>query len=460
METQNQQQGKFGKWIKTSITARMLMVGFLIVILLIPLSYIKSLINERMYRQKEVVSEINQKWGKEVLLYGPILKVPYKTYHIKSIVKGKQVQKETIEEINFAYFFPNELKINSTINPEEKKRGIYKTAVYKSTIDISGSFTKPDFSELDIKEKDIQWEKARLIIETSNLKGVNNLVEIEFNKNKYAFTSKYTGNKNRNNYPMSDYISLHKLESKFIAKADLPIKNDIDFSLNVNINGSKQIRFIPIGKETTVNIKSDWKTANFIGEYIPQNSDKITDDGFNAKWKVLDINRPFSQQSFNGIPDLKDYAFGVNFMIPVDEYQKSERSAKYGFLVIALTFLVFFLIQTMSKIPIHPFQYLMIGIALTMFYTLLISISEHSNFLKAYLIAGSAVIILITLYSKSILKTIKFPLFIGLSLTVLYTFIFVIIQLENYALLVGSVGLFVILASVMYASRKIDWQND
>ena len=121
--------------------------------------------------------------------------------------------------------------------------------------------------------------------------------------------------------------------------------------------------------------------------------------------------------------------------------------------------IIFFLIQTMSKIPIHPFQYLMIGIALTMFYTLLISISEHSNFLKAYLIAGLAVILLITLYSKSILKTIKFPLFIGLSLTVLYTFIFVIIQLENYALLVGSIGLFVILADVMYASRKIDWQN-
>ncbi|QMU62950.1 MAG: hypothetical protein GKR88_00790 [Flavobacteriaceae bacterium] len=146
-------------------------------------------------------------------------------------------------------------------------------------------------------------------------------------------------------------------------------------------------------------------------------------------------------------------------MIPVDEYQKSERSVKYGFLVITLTFLIFFLIQTMSKISIHPFQYLMIGIALTMFYTLLISISEHSSYLKAYLVAESSVVLMITLYSKSILKTIKFPLFIGASLTALYTFIFIIIQLENYALLVGSIGLFIILASVMYASRKIDWDQ-
>ena len=460
MEISNKQNGRFGKWVKTSITARMLMIGFLILILLIPLSFIKSLIVERMNRQQEVVQEINQKWGKEVLLYGPILKVLYKTYKEKFVrnQKTKETQTEIEEKIKYAYFFPKELNIKSSINPEEKKRGIYKTAVYNSKIDIDGSFTTPDFSEKDIDEKDIIWNKARLIIKTSNLKGVNNLVEIKLNKNNYAFTSKYEDN-NSNEKAYYNYLNLHKLESKFLNEEDLPKKSDTKFSLSLSINGSKQIRFIPIGKETAVHINSDWKTANFIGEYLPFNSDKISDNGFDAKWKILDINRPFSQQSFTGIPNLKEYAFGVNFMIPVDEYQKSERSAKYGFLVIGLTFLIFFLIQTMSKISIHPFQYLMIGVALTMFYTLLISISEHSSFLKAYLIASIAVVLLISLYSKSILKGIKFPLFIGASLTTLYAFIFVIIQLENYALLVGSVGLFIILASVMYASRKIDWQN-
>ena len=460
MKTSNKQNGKFGKWIKTSITARMFMIGFLILILLIPLSFIKDLIFERMNRQQEVVQEINQKWGKEVLLYGPILKVPYKTYHEKIIKnqKTKETRTEVEEEIKYAYFFPKELDIKSSINPEEKKRGIYKTAVYKSKIDIEGSFSKPDFSEKDINEDDILWNKARLIIKTSNLKGVNNLVEIKLHNNFYAFTSKYEETNNKNTYPY--HLNLHKLESKYLNEDDLPKKTESKFNLSLSINGSKQIRFIPIGKETTVHINSDWKTANFIGEYLPFNSDKISENGFNAKWKILDINRPFSQQSFNGIPNLKDYAFGVNFMIPVDEYQKSERSAKYGFLVIGLTFLIFFLIQTMSKISIHPFQYLMIGVALTMFYTLLISISEHSSFLKAYLIASVAVVLLITLYSKSILKGIKFPILIGASLTTLYAFIFVIIQLENYALLVGSVGLFIILALVMYSSRKIDWESN
>ncbi len=463
-----QQEKRLGKWLKQSISARMLTIGVLILILLIPLSYVKDLIRERKYRQKEVIGEINQKWGGEVLLYGPMLKVPYKTYDIKKIYNSqtKTYQEEVITKVKYGYFFPKELDIETTVNPQPKKRGIYETAVYGSEINLQGSFTKPDFSEVDIKEKDILWEKSRLIIETSNLKGVSSLVAIDFHKNKYAFESKYDGgNAVSGGKPYTHdvdtytYVNLHKLESKSIKKADLPIDANVNFTLKMNVNGSKQIRFIPVGKETNVRVVSNWKTANFLGGYLPYNPDKINDNGFDAKWKVLDINRPFPQQSFNAIPNLKDYAFGVNFMIPVDQYQKSERTTKYGFLVIGLTFLVFFLIQTMSKILIHPFQYLMIGIALVMFYTLLISISEHSNFFNAYLIASFAVVILISLYSKSILSGIKFPVFVGVSLLVLYTFIFVIIQLESYALLVGSVGLFVILASVMYASRKIDWQN-
>jgi inner membrane protein len=168
------------------------------------------------------------------------------------------------------------------------------------------------------------------------------------------------------------------------------------------------------------------------------------------------MNRPFSQQ-FKSIPNLEHYAFGVNLMIPVDNYLQNERSAKYGFLVIGLTFLLFFLFQTLSKINIHPFQYLLIGLALVIFYTLLLSISEHSNFTTAYIVSAIATIVLITLFSKSIMKTWKFPLFVLIALTALYTFIYVIIQLESYALLVGSFGLFGILAGVMYASRKIEW---
>ena len=456
-EIQKQNTKKFGHWLKTSITARLMMVGILTLLLVIPLSLIEGLIYERSHRQKQVVNEINQKWGNEVLIYGPILKIPYITYKEKTFKNKntKKVYTETVEETHFAYFFPENLNISSNVNPERKSYGIYETAVYKSEMSISGNYIKPDFSELDIKEEQILWNKAKILLETSNLKGVNDKVSINLDRTNYTFSSKYNGAKNAS---YGENI-MHKLESKFLHKTDLSKMKSLDFDLKLNMKGSEQIRFVPIGKETKAQITSNWKTANFFGEFLPYNEDKITDTGFNAKWKILDINRPFSQQHFGYLPKLSEFSFGVNFMIPVDEYQKSERSVKYGILVISLTFLIFFLIQTMSKIDIHPFQYLMIGIALTMFYSLLVSISEHSNFLKAYLIAGTSVIILITLYSKSILKINKFSIFIGTSLTVLYFFIYVIIQLENYALLVGSIGLFLILAAVMYVSRKIDWSN-
>jgi inner membrane protein len=215
-----------------------------------------------------------------------------------------------------------------------------------------------------------------------------------------------------------------------------------------------------VGKVTHVSIDSDWESPSFEGSFAANHTTKdVSNKGFHADWKILDINRTFTQQYANGMPDLEDYQFGVKFIKTVDEYQQNERASKYGFLVIGLTFLIFFLIQSVSKINIHIFQYSMIGLALIMFYTLLISITEHSSFSLAYAIAGSSVVALITLYSVSILKNRKFPMFIGVALSVLYTFIYVIIQLEDYALLVGSIGLFAILAGVMYFSRKIDWNK-
>ncbi len=457
-QSHKQNTGKFTHWLKNSITARLAMVGFLTLVLLIPLSYIGSLIQERSYRQNDVVREINDKWGNNVMVYGPILKLPYKTYSEKTkfIEKTKTYTTETETNINYAYIFPETLKANASIDSKTLKRGNFESAVYTSVMDFSGHYTKPNLLSKDIKEEDIIWDKATFIVKTSNLKGIKGELKINVNDNAYPFETNFNdvSHSNRNN--------LDELESSFISKDDLPIEAGglMPFNFNISHNGSELLQIIPIGKTTTMNMTSNWSNPSFIGEFLPNDSTKeITASGFEADWKVTHLNRAFSQQYINNIPNLNQFAFGTKFLIMVDEFQQSERSAKYGFLVIGLTFLLFFLIQTLSKINIHPFQYLMIGLALTMFYTLLVSISEHSNFLKAYLIAGISVITLITLYSKSILKTWKFPLFIGISLTALYTFIYTIIQLENYALLVGSIGLFLILAIVMYVSRKIDWNN-
>ncbi|WP_046757326.1 cell envelope integrity protein CreD [Kordia jejudonensis] len=451
-ENYRNNKGKFSTWMKTSITARMAMMGALILLLMIPLTLIQKLIKEREFRQQDVVEEINDGWGNSILLYGPILKVPYKTYEetVKYDAETEQTYKEKRTILKHAFFFPKKLNFNADVKASPKKRNNFESAVFTANIVASGNFEIPDFSSKSITDEDIVWEKATLLIKTTNLKGLKSEVALNLNGTTYGFETNFSANNSYKN-------SLNELESSFLAVKDVPKAGESSFNFSLTYNGSESIQFIPIGKITDVKMTSDWQDPSHIGNFITQDEHETENGGFEANWRILNTNRSFSQQFFKALPQLYEFSFGTKFIIPLDEYQKSERAAKYGFLVIGLTFLVFFLIQTLSKINIHPFQYLMIGIALVMFYTLLISISEHSSFLKAYLIAGIAVIVMITLYSKSILKNWKFPLFIGVSLTALYGFIFVIIQLESYALLVGSIGLFVILGLVMFVSRKIDW---
>jgi inner membrane protein len=416
-----------------STTAKMIMVGLLTLVLLIPLFFVQDLISERSQRQKEVVAETTSKWGESVYFYGPILKIPY--------------QNPITKKIENAFFFPEELSnVSNTQIKTPLQRSIYKSNVFTTKMHFTGSYIQPKFYKKSIPNENIFWDRATIIIRTTNLKSVNDEVKINIGSNSFTFEPVHN---NQNN------DSIESLETGYFKYNDLKNTN---FSMSITYNGSKRISIVPIGKTTTAKMTSNWASPNFNGSFIP-NDKKITNKGFDATWKILHFNRPFSQENFEFLPELSKYAFAVDFITPVDEYQQNERASKYGFLVIGLTFLIFFLIQSISKISIHIFQYCMIGIALIMFYTLLISITEHSSFSFAYAVAGISVVALISMYSISILKDKKFPTFIAISLSVLYTFIYVIIQLEDYALLVGSIGLFLILASVMYFSRKIEWNK-
>jgi inner membrane protein len=435
-----------------STTAKMLMVGFLTLVLLIPLLFVQNLIEERSIRQKVVVDEVSELWGKEVQFYGPIMRIPFKTFKETTVVdiKTKLTSIQQTSSLEYAYFFPEKLNNVSDIKKNTSlKRGIYNNIVFTANMKFSGNFSKPNFEKLGIKEENVLWDKASIIVKTTNLKSIKSDLKIKLNNQLLSFESKPEEDKYYGTLETSNF------DQKLIA-----INQNINFNFTMQYNGSDSVSFIPVGKTTSVSIDSDWESPSFNGTFAANNSTKkINKKGFHADWKILDINRSFSQQYVNKIPDLKEYYFGVKLIETVNEYQQNERASKYGFLVIGLTFLIFFLIQSISKINIHIFQYSMIGLALVMFYTLLISITEHSCFSFAYAIAASSVVALITFYSISILKNKKFPMFIGIALSVLYAFIFIIIQLEDYALLVGSVGLFMILGAVMYFSRKIDWNK-
>jgi len=452
-ENQNPTPVSFFQSLFQSTTAKMFMVGFLTLILLIPLEFVKNLISERSFRQEEVISEINGKWGESVYFYGPILKVPYTVF--EETLTTNQKTNETVKQLKaitkYAYFFPEDLKIKSNVATKLLNRNNYESVVYSSKMNFGGHYGQPDFSSKNIPAENIQWNKTSILIKTTNLKSIKDEVKINLGGSKFTFEPIYSNN-------TTD--SIQALETGFIDLKSTLKTDKTNFDFDITYNGSKQIKMVPIGKTTQLSMKSNWKAPSFTGNFLPDDkTKKIDSNGFEANWKILHINRAFPQQFFEILPDLSTYAFGVDFVIPVNQYQQNERAAKYGFLVIGLTFLVFFLIQSISKIKIHIFQYTMIGLALILFYTLLISITEHSSFTKAYLIAAIAVISLISLYSVSILKGNKFPAFIATALSGLYTFIYVIIQLENYALLVGSIGLFTILSAVMYFSRKIDWNK-
>lgn len=428
-----EQQDHEMKTFFQSNTAKMMMVGFLTLVLLIPLFFVQDLITERSQRKQEVITETTSKWGGDVFCYGPMLKVPY--------------YDNTTKQLQTAYFFPDKLTTASEVKMARTlKRSIYKANVFSAAITFEGQFATPDFSALSIPAENIHWEETQIVFQTTNINSINSEVKVNVNGQKIAFEPVASSKPN-------DTIAT--LESGRFPATQLAGKT---FKMQLNYNGSHAISFVPVGKSTKATLQSDWHSPSFSGYFLPS-TQNASPNGFQATWQVQHFNRPFNQQQFGPLPDLSKYAYKVDLITPVDEYQQNERASKYGFLVIGLTFLVFFLIQTLSKINIHIFQYSMIGIALVLFYALLISITEHSSFTLAYAIAGTAIVSMITLYAYSILQNRKFPLLIGGALSLIYAFLFVIIQLEDYALLVGSVGLFAILAAVMFFSRKIDWSK-
>jgi inner membrane protein len=424
----------FRTWIRESITFKFITISILVLLLLIPASMIKSLIREREYTRDEVVQEVNAKWANEQLLVGPVISIPYEFSFLQN------GQEKTI--LRYAHFLPEELKIDGHLSPEIRYRSIYEVIVYSSQISYSGYFDQLDFSKWNINEENVLFEEATISFGISDMRGINQAIIFDINDRKLEASPGLT---------TTDVI--HSGVSATIGK---PNKAKTYFKFTIDINGSHDLSFVPVGKTTTVKLESDWKNPSFDGSFLPDNR-VINDKGFTAEWQILELNRDYPQKWLDNKYDINGSRFGTKFLLGVDLYQKSERSAKYAIMFLALTFLVFIMSEITNKKRIHPIQYLLIGVALCVFYVLLISLSEQIGFDWAYLIASTAVISLITIYTSSILKSRKITAIVGSSLVVLYVFLYTILQLQEYALLMGSIGIFVVLAITMYFSRKIDW---
>jgi inner membrane protein len=415
-----------------SLTLKAFIVAVLTLLSLIPNAMIMVLIHERENRSKETIRTINEKWSLEQTIGGPVLTIPYISY--SSDVQNKTVQMHEL------HLTPTDLKMQVRLFPEERHYGIYKTILYKSEIRITGQFAP-------IKElpENADFSKSYISLGVSDLRGVTNRLIFKVNDKEYVAEA---GN--------SSIANLKNLAASLKGDFDKLPETPVTFECRLNLNGSRSIGFIPFGGTTHVEVEGDWKAPGFTGNFSPEYT--LTDTGFKASWNVLSFNRsiPESWTDYN-YSNFNDSSFGVNLVDTVNHYQQNMRSAKYSLMFIVLTFVVFFFVEILSKKRIHPIQYLLVGIALILFYSLLLSLSEQINFGIAYLTATVATIALIVSYSYSIFKRLQETVILTLILGLLYAFLYVILQLEDIALLIGSVGLFVILGIIMFLSRKIKW---
>ncbi|HHU47354.1 MAG TPA: cell envelope integrity protein CreD [Bacteroidales bacterium] len=422
-------------------------IGTIVVIallLLIPTSMIKILIHEREAIQREAIREVSSKWAEEQTISGPFISIPYYRY-VKEI-SAKDSTEQIVQIKDYIHILPSELKISGNLNPEKRQRGIYEIVVYNSKLEIDGTFNNLDIKALEIEPENILFDKAEFVVGIKDLRGIEKEVNLSWNNDKISFNPGVSSNDIVSS-GINALININPNDS-----------SSYNFNLSLDLKGSQLLYFTPVGKVTDIDLVSDWANPSFNGAFLPDTRE-VTTKGFTANWNILHLNRNYPQIWTSNRYSISESSFGIDLLLPVDNYQKTYRSIRYAILFIAFTFLVFFFIEVFKKVFIHPIQYILVGVSLIVFFTLLLSISEHLNYNFSFIISAIATLALIAGYVRAILSSTKLALLISGILTVLYAFIFVIIQLQDYALLIGSIGIFVILGLVMYFSRKIDWYS-
>ncbi len=425
---------------RNNVLIKAAIVAGLTLLMLIPMAFIQSLINEREVRHQEVVKEVSSKWASAQIISNPYLVIPYNTTYTNAQNKSVNITKNLI-------LLPETVKMNGKLFPEERKRSIYNVLLYKSDINIQGSFLLSRITK-HINLENLRLSEAKLCLGVTDFKGIEEKMNCSYNNTPLALVP---------GIPTS-VIDSGGLSAPVQLTAD-GLNQITSFSVNMKLKGSEQLQFVPLSGSSDYTLTSSWPNPSFNGNTLPAER-QISKEGFKAKWTYNQANLPFDLvlDKENQI-NKRDFAFGVSMVQPADDYAQTMRSAKYAILIIGLTFALSFITELMQNKPVHPVQYGLVGIALTIFYTLLLSISEFIRFDLSYLISAGATILLIAFYVQSHFRNWKAGAAFAFIVSMLYGFIYILIRLEDTALLVGSIGLFIMLALIMYATRKVNWYN-
>ncbi len=426
-------------------------IFILICLLLIPISWITEMIYERQGLQQQVEKDISRAWGNAQTITSPILVIPFS--------KTKLVDKKTIVEDFQLYVAPENVNMVNNLKSEVRTKGIFSTIVYDDDCKIAATF---DLKNLKDDERQYYLNKAFIIVGLSDPQAIVAGITSDIN----GLVSKSFPGTNDADFVKSGFHTPVNL---------VDIKDVMTFSSVLNFRGTSSLRFEPTAKVSTFEVKSNWASPSFIGRNLPAERN-ITSAGFNSTWKASEFNRNtpdswidaayvssstnMQQTNLEYVnPNIENDLPGVELIETANHYHKNLRSIKYAFLIIFLSFLMYFSAEIFQKVRIHPIQYALIGISLVVFYTLLLSLSEQIGFNKSYFISFAAVLSLVMTYTYFVLKSWKPTLIIGFLFVLIYGYVFTLLQLEDLALLVGSIGVFFILAMVMFLSRKIDWYN-
>lgn len=431
-------------------------IAFIMILLLIPQAFIAGLVGERAGWREQAYQSIGQSWPGEQTLAGPILVVPYQlTINRKEVVKDASgAERETLhEEIlnDTLYLMPKQLKVNSKLDSTLRYRGIYEVPVYASSLQISGEFDNQVLLDMlaENQDKKFRWEKPYLAVMVRDQRGIARPPRLKWLGNDVLFQP-------GSNLPGSAPAGMHAK----LPELALETPTRLPFAFDLDLNGMRAMNFALLSEDSDIKLAANWPSPSFDGELLPVNRE-VTESGFTAEWRAssfsFNVSGAMEQCRKGECGSLLNRAVGFSLMQPVDVYQQSERSIKYALLFIVLTFGVLVLFELLKKLRIHPVQYTLVGFALTVFYLLLISLSEHMAFLLAYALAGVASTGLLTLYFGAILNSCKLGLLLGFGLAGLYALLYMILQAEENALLMGSLLIFAVLAVLMLATRHFDW---
>lgn len=429
---------------RRSATVKVAVIGILILVLLIPIGMIRSLIYDRQQVEWDASADIRSSWGGDQVIAGPILRLPFET-------KKKTSYGSPYVEHRHAFLVANELTSTATAKAESRYRGIHEVTVYSAAIDMQAQFDLDLLDEMGIDSADVDWSGAEVLLGVSDAQAINELPVLKsagITSHFVTTTHQMDGLPPQLSADVAAQLAARTEPANFSAQ------------LTLTIQGSGSLQFLPLADNAEFRAASNWPSPSFSGRRLPVTRE-VTEEGFKATWQTSSLGRklPAGWVDKEATPSTDDGLFGVRFIQPVGLYQLIFRALKYAVMFVGLTFVTYFLIETVAKLHLHPLQYLLIGLSNTLFYLLLLSLAEHIGFGIAYIASATASVALIASYSATVLAGRLRAVVIGAVLAGLYAFLYLALTAESYALLTGSIGLWFVLATVMYLTRKINWYS-